>query len=384
MESGRSGLFSASPLLVLVCALAVGLAACDDTVPFDDTPPPREPSPAADLLPDSLLDYIGQARTTEVRQFTSQFQYFYDEDSGPMCIGGKQYVISGRSNPESNDVFIFLQGGGACWSEVCIRTDSAPPGIPSVMPLLNTNEELSPFGGWNLLYMPYCDGSLFAGDADYDDDEDGELDRQHRGVHNLSAAFDIVLERWPNPDRIAISGLSAGGFGTVMATAMARKLFPSTPIYVFNDSGVGVAKGDVDPDFVGRLINEWNASRFIPPSCTDCLETGHLTAFLRWQLQNDPLLRVGAFSYYQDAVIGSTFLRLGGETFQRLLIEELPPLAEEFPDQYNYVLMNGSGHTTFGITSAIRFNDIDLTRWIHQMLDHDPEWTSYAEPIPAD
>ena len=59
---------------------------------------------------------------------------------------------------------IFLQGGGACWADFCSafeETNSLPPAE-----ILNPSLQGNPVADWDVVYLPYCDGSLFAGDVD--------------------------------------------------------------------------------------------------------------------------------------------------------------------------------------------------------------------------
>lgn len=59
---------------------------------------------------------------------------------------------------------IFLQGGGACWADFCSafeETNSLPP-----VGILNPSLQGNPVADWDVVYLPYCDGSLFAGDVD--------------------------------------------------------------------------------------------------------------------------------------------------------------------------------------------------------------------------
>jgi len=92
---------------------------------------------------------------------------------------------------------------------MCLAFDTAWSGVPT-SGILNTTLDENPFADWNVGYVPYCDGSLFAGDIEIDED-DGVIDRYHRGLLNLSAALDTIQKEFPSPDRIVMTGMSAGG-----------------------------------------------------------------------------------------------------------------------------------------------------------------------------
>ncbi len=342
-----------------------------DTADAPDLPPS---SPAADNISDDILRFMGQAELEWSEVSDGRGRYRFDVDSGPACLRGGTFSMGTRDGTE-NSLMVFLQGGGACWSELCIASSTSDPTIPDIVfELIHAEEEFSPVANWNLVYLPYCDGSLFAGDVEVDLDNDGEPDRIQHGLQNFSAAMDIALERYPNPERIMVSGSSAGGFGTVLATSFLRKLFPHQPIYVFNDAGVGVAKGEADLQFVDRMFDEWNAREFVPESCDDCFENGHLTPLMAWQLENDPNLKIATYSSMQDSVISGTFLRLDPELFETMLRRESQRLHALFPARFNAALQAGDSHTTAFSINNNRINGTSIRDWLELMLDDDPAW----------
>jgi hypothetical protein len=351
----------------------------DDTIDVDagdgtDTVDPviEQRRQAAANIPEEVLTYLGEAEIKETTELASGGEgYVFDPASGPQCLRGGDYFVSRKDGEtESDDFVFFLQGGGACWEGFCAATSSVgDPGFPGILPILSDQEAVNPFASMNKVYLPYCDGSLFGGDAEYDDDDDGEIDRIHHGIQNLSAGLDVALEHYPNPDRILLTGVSAGGFGTILAQVVLRKAYPEAEIVVFNDSGVGVLFGDTEPDFLETRINEWNINRVIPESCDDCLATGHITPFLDWQLDNDPTLRISAFSNLQDGVIAGVFLSdpeidFTPEDFENELISEHSSLNETYPDRFNSFLVEGTGHTAIGSFEAFTVGDRNLLSWL--------------------
>lgn len=370
-------MISRLPLGAALVALAcVGFAGC-----ADDAAPRETFEEAAAKINDNVLEFMGEAVRTRTTEQFGVTTHVFDPESGPVCIDGSEFETSFREGT-SNDLAIFLMGGGACWSDVCIRTESAAGGplLMSALGVISNSEARTPFYDWDTVFVPYCDGSLFAGNAEYDDDDDGEIDRIQHGIQNLSAALDVALELNDDPDRILLTGVSAGGFGTILSYMLVRKLYPRARIFVFNDSGVGVAGGEADPDLVDKLIIEWNLDPFIPEDCQDCFDDGHLTEFIAWQLENDPGLKMSSFSYTQDDTIGNTFLRLGGEVFEEYLLEEIPALHERFPDSYVHFILQGDGHTLLGDIAGNGYNGLTVRDWLQAMLDGDPAWQPVVEP----
>jgi carnitine 3-dehydrogenase len=110
----------------------------------------------------------------------------------------------------------------------------------------------------------------------------------HHGLRNLSVAVDAIKREFPDPSRIVVAGSSAGGYGTFAGYGVTRVAFPETPILVFNDSGPGLQNLNASQDVLDRTVN-WNFTKRIPPSCTECAT--QYTYLLDWAFQRDSELR---------------------------------------------------------------------------------------------
>ncbi len=373
------------PLLLL-------LSACTQEAPYQE------------LYDQGIDRYMGVFQPTATSEADGVVQNDFDpaqEDgpSAPMCYDGSPFRVMTQDRGSDN-VVIFLQGGGLCTSELCLAIPTAPPGIP---PLDITDPDLqaNPVRDWNVVYVPYCDGSLFAGDADIDDDGDGAPDRQQHGLANLSAALDVAINAFPRATRLLFSGSSGGGYGTIVGTPLVRRAWPDAELSVMNDSGVGVVK-DGDPGFLTRLIDELNAGSVLPTSCTDCLTGGHLMPVVGWQLDQDPTLRVGMYSSYEDFVITQMFLAIPQADFRAPLVRETDKLLKAFPDRYGRFLNNGAQHgsligdisgvlgdvppefemfssfITIGGLEDTKAGDVTMGAWLGSFLD-DKDWQSVTE-----
>ncbi|MGB5313772.1 MAG: pectin acetylesterase-family hydrolase [Polyangiales bacterium] len=271
------------------------------------------------------------------------------EPRGPLCLRGTEYTVDTRQG-SSDALVIYLQGGGACWDTFCSAfevTNSLPPSG-----ILNPDLDGNPVADWDVLYLPYCDGALFAGDVDrmlpnsvIGDGDPGESQAYQRGLQNLTAALDIGLAEFPNPSRILLTGISGGGFGTIAALPLVRYYYPETEIIVFNDSGVGIAK-EGDPDFLNEtLLAGWNATSLVPESCPDCTSNGHVTRLIEWQLAADDNFTMSALSFSADSVISTFFLMIPAAQFTESLLAETGRTTMLYEDRYKRAIAEGTGHT---------------------------------------
>lgn len=340
-------------------------------------PPIEEPQPFAELYDQGITRYLGEYTPMLSETEGNIVSHTFGTGDGPLCLDGSEYRMSTR-DAGSEDLVIYLQGGGACWSEFCAATPSADPTIGAVG-FLDPDREDNPVKDWNLVYLPYCDGGLHASDRDTDTDGDGADDRFQRGLHNLSAALDVAVNTFPSPRRILLSGSSAGGLGTTFALPLVRYVYPDVKIEVINDSGVGVNRPD-QPEFMELLVEDWNTGAFLPASCDNCIpEDGHFTEYHIWQMDQDPTIRRGMLSFNRDSTFADFFLGIGKDAFEEALYEEMAQIEEAHPDRSKTWIPAGEDHTFLQARPDQTAGGVPLLDWIGFMLDGSDEWVSVQD-----
>ena len=377
-----------STWLALLCALLIiPFAGCSDSNssspkdPVVDAPNPQpepepepEPVPFEELYAQGVDRYLGEYTPMMSETQGDIVQHTFGTGDGPLCLVGGEYTMATREGA-GDEVMIFLEGGGACTSQLCQATPAASPGMPT-FGILNAADSSNPAADFDVAYLPYCDGSVFSGDAEYDDDQDGSIDRYHRGLKNLSAALDVVASTFPSPSKILLTGNSAGGYGTDYALPLVRKLFPEAQIELINDSGVGIAF----PGYIDFVSNEWNATAFIPESCETCIgDDGHLTGYHIYQLDQDPMLRMGFMSTKQDSVIADTFIGIGGEAFEAALIEAMADLEAAHPERFRSLIADGNSHTFLQAQFTREVGGKTVSQWVADMLSASADWVSVSD-----
>lgn len=297
-------------------------------------------------------------------------------EGGPQCLRGGEYRMATRDG-SGDALMIFLEGGGACTSALCAATPAASNDqFRLQLGILNSSDEENPAADYDVAYFPYCDGSVFSGDEDYDDDGDGVLDRFHRGVQNTSAGLDVVASTYPTPSQILLTGNSAGGYGTNYALPLVRRLWPDVPIRMLNDSGVGIAF----PGYTLAVSTEWNSLAFIPASCDTCIGAdGHTTDYHIYQLDQDTNLTTGFMSTEQDSVIADTFIGIGGEAFEAALRPEMAEIEAAHPNRFRSLIAEGSEHTFLQRAFNLPVGDTTVRDWVADMLENNSDWVSVSD-----
>jgi hypothetical protein len=313
-----------------------------------------------------LDEHLGAAAITTVSEEGRETVFGFEGEDGPLCLRGDPFLVSTRQT-DSEDLIVFLQGGGACWSEFCLAVTKASSWVPAV-DILDTELAVNPLRDWNVVYLPYCDGSFFAGDNDIDEDGDGQVDRYHRGLQNLSAALDIAQMRFPAPRRVVLAGSSGGAYGTLLGTALVRHVYPEAELMVVADSGMGLGRPG-DDAFVETILAEFNLSRFLPEDCPECLSEGHLTGLVGWYLERDPDVRVALFSSWYDSILGDIFLKIPPADFRDAVAGESGKLVQAHPDRVRRFLVDGRVHTTLlGDASGIIGSDLSAVEIPPELL----------------
>lgn len=138
----------------------------------------------------------------------------------------------------ARDWLIFLEGGGFCPTlEQCHERAKSylgtSRGIPRVLPQKGFVSELaeqSDYASANRVFVHYCDGLFYAGDAHVDG-----LD--FAGIHILEQTIDVLAERHglDRAEKVMLAGCSAGATATIFHAdrvgARVAKLAPALRTY---------------------------------------------------------------------------------------------------------------------------------------------------------
>lgn len=332
---------------------------------------------AAELTASGFGDYLGVQEPTRTQQRGEWTEYFFDPvEEQAICLTGTEFQVNVREG-SSDEVLLYLQGGGACWDYLTcyvLQTAFLTANGAVTTGSLDLDDPASPFKDYDVVYVPYCDGSVFTGDATVD--YNGER-TYHHGLRNLSVGVDAIARHFPDPSRIVVAGSSAGGYGTFAGYAATRVGFPETPILVFNDSGPGVQNLDATQDVRDRVAN-WNFTQRIPASCTEC--DSQYTYLLNWAFDRDSELRTAMYSYQQDGVI-SFFIDLDGPAYQNLLLSVTGDVRSRNPERFQRFFPQGTSHTVL-LSPEFYTQTIDgvtVRDWTQAFLDDGPGWVDLVE-----
>ena len=314
--------------------------------------------------------------------------------NGPVCIAGTAFSAFTRAG-DPKKLLIFEQGGGACWQDFyncnILSEAQEPPAPPFGIYDFAAKKKDNPFRNYSIVYMPYCDGSVFSGDNDVVDPSFpfGVLGvRFHRGLRNQSAAMDLAAATFPDAQKIVVAGSSAGGVGAAgFAPFLVRFVYGNNVgLSVFNDAGpvaVNLDPGNLlaQADIAARAA-DWDFGKFFPASCTDCDDMGQSTAIIDWRLDNDTSIREAYYETDADAT-NRFFLNIPDPAdFRDLIVTEHGLLNAAHPDRYKRFIV--AGDTSHTALQSPRFvfqdaNGVFLNDWTSDFLKNKAGWVDIVE-----
>jgi len=195
-----------------------------------------------------------------------------DPGGETMCSDGspfKFWVRPGRVNR----VVIEFRGGGACWDKLtCFAGDQLfnPKAEPEpwmsddsqAIGIYDHSRADNPFKDWHHVYVSYCTGDVHWGDAHQVYDPGGALETtiEHKGGVNAKAALQWVYTNVPTPDKVFVTGCSAGGYGAALWSPYVKQHYASSETYLFADSAAGI----ITDEFFQQSFPAWNAAASFP------------------------------------------------------------------------------------------------------------------------
>jgi cysteine-rich repeat protein len=239
------------------------------------------------------------------------------------------------------------------------------------------------FRDFTFIYVPFCTGDEHGGDAVVTYISGAQsLTIRHKGHANIVAYLERVAATWPNPTRLVVGGLSAGGFGTLINYDTFRLYWPSQKMYLIDDSGP-VLTGLANGPYLVDAWTKWNVAAAIGDICPTCLAStwAIYPALQRWH-PND---RKSLVSYLNDETIASHAYDISLGQFEAALRNTAVTTLE--PNRWNWYITPGTRHTPLfegawggPAVSTIRSAGISLQDYVRAQVDDEPTWCPVTPP----
>ncbi|CAO2182078.1 unnamed protein product [Urochloa humidicola] len=242
-------------------------------------------------------------------------------EKGAVCLDGSPpaYHFQRGSGSGSQSWIVFLQGGAWCSSnttETCSQRKMTPYGSSKLMEpiafdgIFNDQQPQNPdFYNWNKVFVRYCDGASFSGNAEGEAEDGTKL--YFRGLRIWEAVIDELMKKGMNTAKQALlTGCSAGGLATLLHCDNFSAKFPQeVSVKCLPDGGFFLDATDLSGERIMRsvfhgVVQLQNVSEVLPKDClakkdpTECFFPAELiksistptfivnSAYDSWQIQN--------------------------------------------------------------------------------------------------
>lgn len=229
-----------------------------------------------------------------------------------VCSDGSPYRFFVHPGDPAR-LLVEFEGGGACWSaetcamEIYTRRVTTDPELARRLGLLvgiyDRTNPANPFREWTHVYIPYCTGDLHWGNATRSYTPAGLATIQHKGAANAAAALRWTSENVPSPDRVTVTGCSAGGYGAILWAPALLSRYAGASFVHLSDSAAGV----VPPGFFTTVLASWDVSaawpKDIAPLALEKLDPARLTMADLYSgiAGHHPLATFAQFNALEDA-----------------------------------------------------------------------------------
>ncbi|KAF7026544.1 hypothetical protein CFC21_038655 [Triticum aestivum] len=244
------------------------------------------------------------------------------QEKGAVCLDGTPpgYHLQRGSGDGSGSWLLHLEGGGWCSTlKDCSGRRMSVLGSSNFMKplqfaghgIFDSDEIYNPdFYNWNKVYVRYCDGASFAGDAE-GQAQDGTT-VYFRGLRIYEAVIGELMEKGlANATQVLFTGCSAGGLATILHCDDFSARFPQqVSVKCFADAGFFLdVRKDISGErsfwsFYNRVVQLQNVRQVLHKDClankdpTECFFPTELIKSIRtpmfilnsaydsWQIQN--------------------------------------------------------------------------------------------------
>lgn len=235
---------------------------------------------------------------------------------GAKCRSGSSTGFGVRLNPSSDKLFIYFEGGGACFNAASCFSNSGSysqnsfnswTGGGGKSGVFDTANAANALKDWNAVYIPYCTGDVHSGNAT-DKDVPGvgaPQNQQFVGFANVGLFLKQIVPTFPGVTKVVVTGVSAGGFGAAFNFHRIAQAFCPTEAILIDDSGPPMDDQFVEPCLQDHWRKLWGLNGNFPADCADCnpANGGGIVNYMDYLGSRYPGGRLALISSTEDATI---------------------------------------------------------------------------------
>lgn len=319
---------------------------------------------------------------------TNEWTYYPIE--GALCRDGSQAGFSVSPGADLTKLVFFYEGGGACFEG--FNCAANPPNIPEgaqhpgPIGIFDRNQERNPFKDWTIVYLPYCSGDVFVGDAPHADIFNGPKDQQFVGYNNMGLYLNRLVPTFgaENVKHVVSTGISAGGLSSVVTAKRLAREFYEARVTVLDDGGPTLSTNVVTACLQEHWRDLYHLEKTVLPDCgaacekdsnfleniaRDLVISNDRIDFALFSFIHDGTVRL-LFTFGQDDCSMMPFYFIEEDVFEKGLLDFRESLKEASDRTATYYAPSDA-HTCIqhGCFYNMSVDGVGLPEWTEQVLN---------------
>jgi hypothetical protein len=299
------------------------------------------------------------------------------DDPACQCADGSEHVFH-TLDRDPDKVLLYYQGGGACFStETCdfergtykVTTGADDRPGTDATGIFDWDHPGNPFADWSVVFVPYCSGDVFLGDAEHA--YSPELTIQHRGALHAQKGLDHVVDTYPDASQLFVTGSSAGGVPTPRIGGLAADALPDTRITVLADASGGYASRPPLNAAIGELWGtagaqpDWPELEGVDPTTIGIPVLFTLTG------QHAPRVALARFDNAFDATQQAFSSLAGADSTVLDVLDENEAATEAAGVDLDVYVAPGTDHTVLGRPElwTLEVDGVAFIDWLTSLVE---------------
>ena len=297
------------------------------------------------------------------------------------CGNGSPFQFFVHPVTSSRKLIIYFQAGGACWDAQTCDDESLAydksidyAEFQTYRGIFDFANPENPVADYNWVFIPYCTADVHTGSRreTYTDVLGFQKTMEHQGYLNARSVLNWIEQNYPDPERIVVTGSSAGALGSIFFAEPIMSHYADVPVVQLGDGYAGIMPNDWNGLQVwGTRANEPLALRQALAFATPADYAQQLYASSAQAL---PQRTLAQFTTAADIFQIGYYALAGGDSrkWPDLMWQSIDALQHE-PNFRSYVA-DGADHTILPFdrfyttsTNGVRFRD-----WFTSLINDQP------------
>jgi hypothetical protein len=304
-----------------------------------------------------------------------------------ICSRGDEYAFFVFPG-DPKKVIVEFEGGGACWDAfTCSVADAifkdkveVPPDGAALPGWYDHSNPAHPMKEWTHVYIPYCTGDIHWGDNVQTYGEgDKAFSINHKGAVNAGAALAWLYDQIAAPEKVFVTGCSAGGYGSIWWAPQVQKHYEGAKVYHFADSAAGV----ITKDFFEKSFPSWNAQKTFPSFLGNFEDAKTLPDLYNMIAAYFPERTYSQYTTILDENQTFYYVAMGGdgaEAWSQEMLGNLAAIAAESPN-FRAFVAPGEQHCILPYDNfwTVEVGGTKLVDWLRDMVNDVPIESAFCD-----